>query len=91
MSWDMGEGMGWWMFLGGLLSIAFWGAVIYLIVALVRGSGRSAHSPQDDPVAILQRRYTRGEIGRDEYEGCAATSRPETRAPRVPWRLRRAL
>ena len=71
MMWDMGDGMGWsgwWMLFGGLLWIAFWGAVIYLIVAFVRNSGRSATAPQDDPVAILKRRYARGEIGRDEYE-----------------------
>lgn len=67
MPWDMGEGMGWWMFLGGLLWVAFWGAVVYLIVALVRGSGRSS-TPEEDAVAILKRRYARGEIGREEYE-----------------------
>ena len=60
--------MGWWMVLGGLLWIAFWGAVIYLIVAFVRSSGRSATTSQDDPIAIIKRRYARGEIDRDEYE-----------------------
>lgn len=67
MPWHMGDGMGWWMFLGGLPWIAFWGAVIYLIVALVRGS-RRGRTPEDDPGAILKRRYARGELGRDEYE-----------------------
>ena len=67
MAWDMGDGMGWWMFFGGLLWIAVWGAVIYLIVALVRGSVRS-RTPEDDPVTILKRRYARGELGRDEYQ-----------------------
>ena len=71
MGWDMGDGMGWWMswwmLFGGLLWIAFWGGVIYLIVTLVRGSGHE-RAPQDDPIAILKQRYARGEIGRDEYE-----------------------
>jgi hypothetical protein len=36
MAWHAGDGMGWWMLFGGLLSAVFWGAVIYLLVALVR-------------------------------------------------------
>ena len=65
---EMGWWSGWWMLFGGLLWIAFWGAVIYVIVALVRGTGRSTQAAQDDPVAIVKQRYARGEIDRDEYE-----------------------
>ena len=67
MAWDDGWGMGWWMLFGGLLWLAFWGAVIYLIVAFARSSGRR-QAPHDDPLDILKRRYARGEIDRDEYE-----------------------
>lgn len=68
MAWDAGEGMGWWMLFGGLLWIVFWGTVIYLIVAFVRGAGRGTQAAQDDAIDILKRRYARGEIDRDEYE-----------------------
>jgi putative membrane protein len=68
MGWDAGEGMGWWMLVGGLFWIVLWGAVIYLIATFVRSPGRSAHPAQDDAIGILKRRYARGEIGRDEYE-----------------------
>ena len=54
--------------LGGLLWIAFWGSVIYLIVTLVRRTGPSAPAVPEDPVAVLKQRYARGEIDRDEHE-----------------------
>ena len=73
MGWDMGDGMGWWMswwmLFGGLLWIAFWGVTIYLIVTLVREPGQADRAePEDDALAILKRRYARGDIGRDDYE-----------------------
>ena len=68
MAWHTGEGMGWWMLFGGLLSVVVWGAVIYLVVTLIRAPTRGRHPIHDDPVEILKRRYASGEIDRDEYE-----------------------
>ena len=72
--WGMGMGMGW---IGMLL---FWGLVIAAIVVLVRRVGTqsgaqsgvppqpAATAPARTPLTILQERYARGEIERDEYE-----------------------
>ena len=78
--WAMGAGMG----MGWIGMLLFWGLVIAGIVTLVRwagarsgtGSGAqsgapppsSAAAPARTPLLILQERYARGEIERDEYE-----------------------
>ena len=68
MAWDAGEGMGWWMLFGGLLSIVFWGTIIYLIVALSRRPSQRGHDASAEPIEILKQRYARGELSRNEYE-----------------------
>ena len=71
----MGGGMmGIWflMMLFGLL--AFIGIILLAVWAVTRLSGSerlragSASASAEDPLVILQRRYARGEIGRDDYE-----------------------
>lgn len=71
----MGGGMLWFgivMMIFGLLVFA--GIILLAIWAIARftGSDRlrpsNASSSPDDPLTILQRRYARGEIGRDDYE-----------------------
>jgi putative membrane protein len=56
----------------GLIWIIILGAVLYLIVVLLRkspGSGQDAPSqPGDSAEAVLRERFARGEIDRDEYE-----------------------
>lgn len=68
MGWTHGYG---WMGPGGIIIILFWVLVIAGVIALVRwfgmrdrGSGNSRRTPLD----ILQERYARGEIEREEYE-----------------------
>ena len=60
------------MLFGGLMMVLFWGAVIALAVLLVRGLTRGRGEPfsQRRPTALdlLQERYARGEIDREEYE-----------------------
>lgn len=67
------------MFFGGLMMIVFWGGVIALVVLLVRWLGRtdtlgridtsgSGSSRGPTPLEILQERYARGEIDKQEYE-----------------------
>ena len=60
---------------GGLMMVLFWGAVIALVVFLVRGLTRGRSEVGDDvshqrPTAldILQERYARGEIDQQDYE-----------------------
>jgi len=70
MMWNWwGDGMGWWMILGGVWMLLFWGLVIWLIVWGIRkitesGKGSSGKSPLD----IAKDRYARGEISRAEFE-----------------------
>lgn len=64
----MGHGWGWMPF-GGLLFLLLLALVIVGLVALVcsvlaRGASDRAHPPGLD---ILEERYARGEIQRDEY------------------------
>jgi putative membrane protein len=64
--WLWGLGMG----LGGLMMLAFWGAVIIGVVLLVRwATGRGATADGgDEPLTILRRRYAAGEIDKETYE-----------------------
>jgi putative membrane protein len=65
--WGAHEGMGWWMVLGSVWFVVFWGVVIYFIVqAASRASGREA-SPET-PLEILKRRYARGEISKEDFD-----------------------
>lgn len=69
-----GFGLGGGMLFGGLLMIAFWvliiGGAIWLVVTLARsnqGSSATAGSGQT-PLAILQARYAKGEITKEQFE-----------------------
>ena len=68
MGW--GYGMGW---LGTLLMVAFWVAIIVGIVFLIRwlvisvGAGSRSAGSQDTPLDILKKRYARGEIDKEEF------------------------
>lgn len=68
MGW--GYGMGWF---GPILTAAFWIAVIVGIVFLIRwlvlssGTGSRKTNSQDSALEILNRRYARGEIDKEEF------------------------
>jgi len=69
---DMG-GIGWSMGFGGwIFMIFFWGLVILGIVAVVKwltGSSRPSDiAPPKTARQILEERYTKGEIDREEFE-----------------------
>jgi putative membrane protein len=77
--------MGGWI-IGGLLMLLFWGAVIGVIVWIVRElsrprAGRSdqVNAPpvqyDDRALQIAQERYARGEISREQYEEIRQTLR----------------
>ena len=65
--WWAHEGWGWgaWsvMMLG---SVAFWGLLIWAVVALVRG-GDARPEPQADQEQIVAARFAAGDIDEDEY------------------------
>jgi len=73
MGWG-GSGWGWGhMMFGGLMMIAFWGAIILLVVLLVRWLGGDhthgeAFPRHKTPLQILQERFAKGEIDKEEYE-----------------------
>lgn len=66
-----GGGMGAWMGLWALISLALLVLLILLIIWLIRGmstGGRGrTNQPPDDPLEILRRRYATGEIDEEEY------------------------
>ncbi len=64
-----GGGAGW--LLMALVMVAFWGAVIWGIVYLVRDRNEPrhrAHSDDDKPaIDLLEERFARGEIDNEEF------------------------
>jgi putative membrane protein len=55
-----------------IVMVVFWVLVIvgivYAISALSRGGGRWGGPPTESPLDILDRRYARGEITREQYQ-----------------------
>jgi putative membrane protein len=62
------------MMFGGVMMIVFWGGIIVLIVLAVRWLGTGSpgvsgsHFPRKSPRQILEERFARGEIDKDEFE-----------------------
>ena len=68
MWWSDGWG-GWW-FVMPVLAVAFWVAVIWVVVNLLRsppGPTAAGGAHPAGPEEILAQRYARGEIDDDEY------------------------
>lgn len=69
MGWADGYG---WMGFGWIVMILFWALVIGGVIALVRWfgmrDGGRGDTSRRTPLEILQERYARGEIEREEYE-----------------------
>ncbi len=73
--WQHGWNWGWGhMIFGGFMMILFWGAIILMIVLAVRWlGGRSSQGvaselPGKRALDILQERFARGEIDKEEFE-----------------------
>lgn len=65
-------GWGWWL-IGVIGMIAFWGLVIYAVVALVGGRFRTESEepfepPSESALDILDRRLASGDLSVEEYE-----------------------
>ena len=66
MMWGM-QAWSWWGWLAMSLGmVAFWGLVIWAIVAIFRGSDWTWRRP--DPERIVAERFAAGEIDEDEYQ-----------------------
>jgi len=69
---EWGNFSGWGMGFGFIFMLLFWGLAILGIVALIRclitQSSSSRSSRDKSPLEIVQERYARGEIDREEYE-----------------------
>ena len=72
--WHHGGGWGWGhMAFGSLMMILFWGGAIFVIFLAVRwlgrgASGGTAPNTHKNAVEILQERFARGEIDKEEFE-----------------------
>jgi putative membrane protein len=62
--WHSVDGMGWWMALGSVWMVFFWGLVIWFIVRL---TSRSPETSVTSAIEILKARYARGELTREQY------------------------
>ena len=51
----------------GLIGVAFWILLIALIVILVRGMRTTARASGGPAIRLLEERYARGEITREEF------------------------
>ena len=51
----------------GLIGVAFWILLIALIVILVRGMRTTASASGGPAIRLLEERYARGEITREEF------------------------
>lgn len=62
---------GWGMGFGWVFMLLFWGLILLGIVALVKwlrgGTGRGREATKS-ALQVLEERYVRGEIGREEFE-----------------------
>ena len=82
MGWYYDSSIGWggWIAMT-LMMVAFWGLVIFAVVAIFRGSAREfggghiEHGEQRDPMQTLDERFARGEIDADEYHARQAVLR----------------
>nr|WP_298379424.1 SHOCT domain-containing protein [uncultured Halomonas sp.] len=68
------DGYGWGhMFFGGIMMILFWGGIIVFVIWFFRSSGqddnpRTGFYRRPNALDLLQERYARGEIDKQEYE-----------------------
>lgn len=68
---DMHDGWGWWMVFGWIWMVIFWGLIIWAVFAITSRHGHGEDRTQrrsSDAITILEERYARGEITRDQFE-----------------------
>jgi putative membrane protein len=62
--------MGWWMVLGSVWFVLFWGLIVWAILSVFSGgAGTSSDKEAGAPaIEIARRRYAGGEISKEEFE-----------------------
>ncbi len=63
----MGFGFGYGMGFGLILMILFWGAIIWLVISLINTGTKKSEETSESALAILKKRYARGEVTREQY------------------------
>lgn len=63
----MGFGLGFGMGIGAIIMVLFWGAIIWLVISLINASTRKSEETPESALAILKKRYAKGEITREQY------------------------
>jgi putative membrane protein len=66
---DGGIGWGGWFVMVAMM-VVLWGAIAWVIVALIRQSATRSHLPpmSTEPMRILDERFARGEIDEADYQ-----------------------
>lgn len=82
MDWNDGGGGNWW---GWLLMavgmLAFWGLIIWAVLAVARGRVCPSDPPRPTPETILRERFASGEIDEVEYRQRLDALRGQAPAP----------
>lgn len=75
---EMHDGWGWWMIFGWIWMVVFWGLIIWAVATLLRYlSTRDSSQRPSNAATILDERFARGEITRDQLEEMRKTLRGE--------------
>jgi putative membrane protein len=78
------SGPGWWGLIGFLFMVGFWTLVILLVIGLIRGRGGAGPTGSTSALRLLEERYARGEINRDEFVERRATLTGQRSGPGPP-------
>ncbi|MBN1160513.1 MAG: SHOCT domain-containing protein [Dehalococcoidales bacterium] len=65
--WYMHDVSGWWMVVGGIGMLIFWGGLAALIIWGIKKFSRH-DSRSQSPLDIARERYSRGEISKEEFD-----------------------
>ena len=65
MYWD---GMGWWMILGSIWMVLFWGGLIVLVIWGIKKLAQSGGGGTKNALDVAKERYAKGEITREQFE-----------------------
>ncbi len=63
----MGFGIGFGMGFGAIIMVLFWGAIIWLVISLINVGTQKSEGMPDSALAILKKRYARGEVTKEQY------------------------
>jgi uncharacterized membrane protein len=63
---SLGDYTYWWGIMA-LVKLAFVIAVVVVVIALLRSKGRTTGLPRPHALSVLEERYARGEIAREEF------------------------